>query len=48
MFKKNVGKIKKRITDMLKKHYPSNEIKEEYLTLLNEGQFANAAVFRYN
>ena len=48
MFKKNVGKIKKRIIDMLKKHYPSNEIKEEYLTLLNEGQFANASVFRYN
>lgn len=48
MFKKNIKKVKNKITEMLKKHYPSYEIKEEYITLLNEGQFANAAVFRYN
>lgn len=46
MFKKNILKIKNNITKMLKNHY-GNNIKEENLILLNEGQFANAAVFRY-
>ncbi len=48
MFKKDVVKIENKITQMLIKHYPSCEIKKEFLVLLNEGQFANASVFRYN
>lgn len=48
MFKKNISKIENQIIKMLKKHYSSYEIKKECLVLLNEGQFANASVFRYH
>ena len=33
---------------MLKENYENYEIRKECLSLLHEGQFANAAVFRYN
>lgn len=48
MFKKNIEKVKNNIIKMLKNHYKDCEIKKEYLSLLNEGKFANATTFRYN
>lgn len=48
MFKKNIEKIKNTVINLLKKHYTDYEIRKECLSLLHEGKFANAAVFRYN
>ena len=48
LFKKDIEKIKNKILNMLKENYKNYEIRKECLSLLHEGQFANAAVFRYN
>ena len=47
MFKKNINLIRKNIVKFLILNYPNCNIKRENLSLLNEGKFANATVFRY-
>lgn len=47
MFKKNINLIRKNIVKFLTLNYPNCNIKRENLSLLNEGKFANATVFRY-
>lgn len=48
MFRKNILEIENHIITLLKDNYPEHNISRGYFTLLHEGQFANATVFRYN
>ena len=45
--KKNIKEIKSKILSMLAEHFSDFKIRIECLSLIHEGQFANAAVFRY-
>lgn len=47
MFKKNINAVKENIVTLLKLTYSNSNINKSNLTLLNEGKFANATVFRY-
>lgn len=47
MFEKNLEEIEFKILNYLKRRYKDSNIKKENLSLLNEGRFANATVFRY-
>lgn len=47
MAKKDIEEIKNKILYMLKENFSSVKISKECLSLIHEGQFANAAVFRY-